>query len=466
MTTADPNLKHFYFMGICGTAMGAVAAALKDIGHRVTGSDSSVYPPMSDFLEGKGIEILQGYHAENVPTDADLIVIGNAMSRGNPEVEATLNQRLRYTSLPEVLKDFFLRGKRNLVVSGTHGKTTTSSILAWLLESANLRPNFMIGGIPGNFGKGSRMDGDSEFNVIEGDEYDTAFFDKRSKFVHYLPEIAIINNIEFDHADIFENIEAIKLTFRRMVNIVPGNGKVIINGDDQNCREVAEAAHTPLIKVGFEEGNDARITDVDFQQEGTRFRLQGVSYELPMVGEFNVRNAAMALTAAQQLGIDSESLRAGLTSFQGIARRQQLRGETSRGIKVIDDFGHHPTAMRQAITAIRTRYPTGRIWAVFEPRSNTTRRKIFQQELPLALSGADGVCITSVPNAEKFPADDRLDPDLIVAQLNQEGCRAFHEPNGDAIVERLKVEALPNDVILVFSNGGFDGIHGKLLEAL
>ncbi|MEM1296546.1 MAG: UDP-N-acetylmuramate:L-alanyl-gamma-D-glutamyl-meso-diaminopimelate ligase [Verrucomicrobiota bacterium] len=466
MTTGTTEKLHFYFMGICGTAMGAVAAALKDLGHHVTGSDANVYPPMSTFLESKGIEIVQGFVAENVPRDADLIVIGNAMSRGNPEVEATLNLRLRYASLPEVMKDYFLRGKRNLVVSGTHGKTTTSSILAWLLESSGKSPNFMIGGIPGNFGKGSRMDGDSEFNVIEGDEYDTAFFDKRSKFVHYLPEIALVNNIEFDHADIFDDLEAIKLTFRRMINVVPGNGTIVINGDDRNCLEVAEAAHSPVVKVGFDERNDLRITSVEYAAANSAFTLDGELLEIPMVGEFNVRNAAMAATAAKRAGLSWSEIRNGLQSFEGIARRQQLRGETERGIKIIDDFGHHPTAMRQALAAIRTRYPNNRLWAIFEPRSNTTRRRVFQEELPKALAAADGVCIASIPNPEKFPENDRLDPDLIVARLNGEGKKAFHEVDSDAIVERLKAEATDNDVVLVFSNGGFGGIHDKLLQAL
>ena len=458
--------KHFYFMGICGTAMGAVAAALKDIGHRVTGCDANVYPPMSTFLEGKGIQILQGFDADNVPADADVIVIGNAMSRGNPEVESTLNQRLRYASLPEVLKDYFLRGKRNLVVSGTHGKTTTSSILAWLLEFAGQNPNFMIGGIPANFGKGSRLGGESDFVVMEGDEYDTAFFDKRSKFVHYLPEIAIVNNIEFDHADIYNNIGEIKLSFRRMINIVPGNGVVVTNGDDQNSLDVCENAHSTVLRVGFGENCDRRIENVDYQPSATAFDLNGESFSLPMVGEFNVRNAAMALMAAQEAGIPIGVLREGLAKFEGIARRQQLRGETARGIKVIDDFGHHPTAMRLALTAMRNQYRDQRIWALFEPRSNTTRRKIFQEELPEALSGADGVCISSVPDPEKVSDDDRLDPDQIVAQLRAKGRSAFHEVDADAIVDRLETEAQDGDVIVVFSNGGFGGIHDKLLQAL
>lgn len=454
-------------MGICGTAMGAVAAALKDIGHQVTGSDAKVYPPMSTFLAEKGIEIKQGYDAANVPADADLIVIGNAMSRGNAEVESALNQRLLYTSLPEVLKEHFLRGKRNLVVTGTHGKTTTTSILSWLLEHAGKQPGFMIGGIPQNFGKGSRLGGESPFVVLEGDEYDTAFFDKRSKFVHYLPEVVIVNNIEFDHADIFDNLEQIKLSFRRLLNIVPQNGLVVINGDDKNCLSVAETCPAPVVKVGFGEGNDHRITAAEYAPEGSKFRLDGEPMFIPMDGEFNVRNAAMSSVAAAFAGLDTDEIRGGLEAFKGVARRQQLRGTTARGIQVIDDFGHHPTAMRQALTAMRKRFGAERrIWALFEPRSNTTRRRVFQDELPQALAQADGICISSVPDPEKFPEHDRLDPNRIVEALNVGDRRAFHEVDSDAIVERLKIEARDNDVIIVFSNGGFGGIHDKLLAAL
>ncbi len=461
---ADPE--RFYFMGICGTAMGAVAAALHDLGHQVTGCDAAVYPPMSTFLRGKGIEILDGFDPAHVAGEPGLVVIGNAMSRGNVEVEEVLNRRLRYASLPEVLKEYFLRGKRNFVVTGTHGKTTTSSILAWLFESAGLAPDFMIGGIPANFGKGSRLGSGSEFVVLEGDEYDTAFFDKRSKFVHYLPEVALVNNIEFDHADIFDSLEAIKLSFRRLLNIVPGNGLIVMNGDEHTCLDVARSAPAPVMKVGFDERNDCRISEVAYGRESSAFTLDGLRFEIPMLGEFNVRNAAMAVCAALHAGLEPDALVKGLASFQGVARRQQLRGETARGVKVIDDFGHHPTALRQALDALRNRFRDERIWAVFEPRSNTTRRRVFQDELPQALVAADGICISSVPNAEKFPEDDRLDPDLVVAHLRGAGRMAFHEPSADAIVDRLREEVRDGDVVVVFSNGGFDGIHDKLLGAL
>ena len=463
-TTEDP--RHFYFMGICGTAMGAVAAALQELGHRVSGSDHAVYPPMSTFLESKGIEILTPFAATNLPSDADFMVIGNAISRGNPEVEEVLNRKLAYVSLPEVLKEQFLRGKRNLVVTGTHGKTTTTSMLAWLLESAGAEPDFLIGGLPANFGMGCRLSGATDFVILEGDEYDTAFFDKRSKFVHYLPEVVVINNIEFDHADIFADLDAIKLSFRRLLNIVPANGVVVINGDDPNCREVARGCFARVITVGFSEDCEVRIQGAEYLPEASRFEIDGQICEIGMAGEFNVRNATMALTAARAVGFALEPSVHALRSFRGVARRQEIRGETARGVLVIDDFGHHPTAMREALAGMRRKFPGRRLWAIFEPRSNTTRRRVFQSDLPGALSGADGVCIASVPNPEKVAPENRLDPDLVARELVARGVEAYHEPNADAIVSRLAQQSREGDVLIVFSNGGFDRIHDKLLAAL
>ncbi len=459
--------EHFYFVGICGTAMGSVAAALKDRGYRVTGSDAKVYPPMSTFLEGKGIQIIDGFRESNIPEDADHIVIGNAMSRGNPEVEAILNRKLRYYSLPEVLRNFFLLGKRNFIVTGTHGKTTTTSLLAWLLEHGGKDPSFMIGGLPANFGQGCRLEYNSEFFVLEGDEYDTAFFDKRSKFIHYLPELAIVNNIEFDHADIFDDLKAVKKAFSHMVRLVPANGLLCVNGDDENVQAVvAEEAHAPVKKIGFGESCDAEITEVDYLPEGTSFTLEGERYQTPLLGEFNVRNAAMAVTAARFAGLDPDTIRAGLLAFKGIARRQEIRGETTSGIKVVDDFGHHPTAIREALTGMRRRFNGARLWAVFEPRSATTRRNVFQKTLPEALGLADGICISEIEDSSKVPADQRLNPEKVMADLRAMGKPAYYERDADAIVARLKDEAKPGDVIIVFSNGGFGGIHGKLLSTL
>lgn len=458
--------KHLYFMGICGTAMGSVAAAFRDAGYRVTGSDTQVYDPMKSFLERRGISILDGYKAENLPDDVDLYVIGNAQSRGNPEVEEVLRRKLHYVSLPELLREQILRGKRNLVVTGTHGKTTTSSLLAWILESAGRKPNFIIGGIPENLGQGARLTG-SDLTVLEGDEYDSAFFDKRSKFIHYLPELVIVNNLEFDHADIFDNLDAVKKTFGHLVRLVPENGIVLLNGDDANALEVFEKqGHSPMKRVGIGAACEARITEIDYRADGTAFALEGERYEMGMNGEYNVRNAAMAITAARFVGVAPETIREAVAAFRSVKRRQEVRGVTARGITIVDDFGHHPTAIREAIAGMRKRFDGARLWAVFEPRSNTTRRRVFQEALPEALGQADGVCLAAVARAEKLAEEERLDTDLLMKTLRDRGLPAFYEPDADAIVTRLEAEARDGDVIIVFSNGGFGGIHEKLLQNL
>ncbi len=444
--------------------MGSVAAALQERGFKVTGSDENVYPPMSKFLEEKGIALKEGYRAENIPADADVVVIGNAMKRGNPEVEAILNRKLFYLSLPEVLKSYFLRGRHNLVVTGTHGKTTTTALLAWIMEKAGRRPGYVIGGIPKNFGEGARLN-DSKYFVIEGDEYDTAFFDKRSKFIHYLPELLIVNNIEFDHADIFKNVDEIKLSFQRLLNIVPQNGMVVLNGDDPNCVEVAKDCLAQMIEVGFSKNCAQRIRDVAYSGESSRFKLGEETFEIPLIGEFNVRNAAMAAMAARFYDVPGKKIDSAFKSFAGIARRLELRGE-AQGVKVIDDFGHHPTAVAQTLQALRHRYRGHRLWAVFEPRSNTTRRAVFQQQLPEALKLADGVFISQVARLEQIPEDERLKPEKVVAAIAKAGLPAFYEQNADTIVDRIIPMLRPKDVVVVFSNGGFDNIHEKLLMRL
>src|SRR5438477_1972157 len=454
----------FHFIGICGTAMGSVAAALQKRGFKVSGSDESVYPPMSIFLQERGIKLHQGFAQENLPTDADVIVIGNAMKRGNPEVEAVLNRKLFYLSLPEVLKNYFLRGRHNLVVTGTHGKTTTTGLLAWIMEKAGRKPGYLIGGIPKNLGQGARLN-HSKYFVIEGDEYDTAFFDKRSKFIHYLPELLIVNNIEFDHADIFDDIEEVKLSFRRLLNIVPQNGMVVLNGDDRNCVEVAKDCLAQLIDVGFSENCAQRIRDVAYSSTGSRFKLGDDNFEIALVGEFNVRNAAMAATAARFYDVPKAKIGNALKSFSGIARRQEVRGE-ARGVKVIDDFGHHPTAIAQTLQALRHRFAGHRLWAIFEPRSNTTRRAVFQRQLPEALQLADGVFIAQVAKLEQIPEEERLKPEAVVDAIANSGRPAFYEENADAIVDRIVPMLRPKDVVVVFSNGGFDNIHEKLLKKL
>src|SRR5438876_521067 len=454
----------FHFLGICGTAMGSVAAALQERGFKVTGSGENAYPPMSTFLEKKGIALKEGYSAENIPANADMVVIGNVIKRGNPEGEAVLNRKLLYFSLPEVLKNYFLRGRHNLVVSGTHGKTTTTALLAWIMERAGRKPGYLIGGLPKNLGQGARLN-DSKYFVIEGDEYDSAFFDKRSKFIHYLPELLIVNNIEFDHADIFNNLDEIKLSFRRLLNIVPQNGMVLLNGDDANCVQVAKDCLAQMIEVGFSKNCAQRIRGVAYSSRGARFKLGEETFEVPLIGEFNVRNAAMAATAARFYEVPKTKIDNALKSFSGIARRQELRGE-ARGVKVIDDFGHHPTAIAHTLRALRHRYPGNRLWAVFEPRSNTTRRAVFQQQLPDALKLADGVFIARVARLEQIPEKERLNPLAVVDAISKTGRPGFYEENADSIVARIVPMLRPKDVVVVFSNGGFDNIHEKLLTRL
>src|SRR2546426_7212286 len=454
----------FHFIGICGTAMGSVAAALQERGFKVSGSDESVYPPMSTFLEERGIKLHQGYGEENIPSDADVVVIGNAIKRGNPEVEAVLNRKLFYLSLPEVLKNYFLRGKHNLVITGTHGKTTTTSLLTWIMEKGGRKPSYLIGGIPKNLGQGARLN-DSKYLVIEGDEYDSAFFDKRSKFIHYLPELVIVNNIEFDHADIFNNLDEIKLSFRRLLNIVPQSGMVVVNGDDPNSVEVAKDCLAQIVEVGFSKNCAQRIRDVSYSSGASRFKLGDDVFEIPLVGEFNVHNAAMAATAARFYDVPKTKIGSAFKSFAGIARRLELRGE-ARGVKVIDDFGHHPTAIAQTLQALRQRYRRHRLWAVFEPRSNTTRRAIFQQQHSEALKLADGVFISQVARLEQIPEAERLKPERVVAAIAKACRSSFYERIADAIVDRIIPMLRPKDAVVVFSNGGFDNIHEKLLTRL
>lgn len=455
--------RHVHFLGICGTAMGSVAAAMHDAGFAISGQDDKVYPPMSDFLRGKGIAIIEGYDPADIPA-ADLIVVGNAMTRGNPAVESVLNRKLPYASLPETLKHFFLRGRHNLVVTGTHGKTTTTSLLAWIFESAGRAPSYLIGGIPANLGQGACLR-DSQHFILEGDEYDTAFFDKRSKFVHYLPELVIVNNIEFDHADIYRDLDEIKTSFRRLLNIVPSEGMVLLNADDANCLDVARGCPAQVVEVGFSPNAGNRIRDVAHSPTGTSFSLFGERFTIPLSGDFNVRNAAMAASAAHSYGITAEEIRGAFSTFKGIKRRQEVRGVVN-GITVVDDFGHHPTAIRETIAGLRSRFPASRLWAIFEPRSNTTRRAVFQHDLPAAFADADGVFIARVARLDQLPENERLDPERVVADIASAGKPAFYEPTADDIIERLKPLAAAGDVVTVFSNGGFDGIHQKLLERL
>ena len=443
--------------------MASVAAALKERGIAVSGSDQGIYPPMSNFLEERGI-VARPFDEANLAHKPNLVVIGNAISRGNPEAEYALEHNLAYCSLPELLRHRFLRGKRSLVVSGTHGKTTAASLLAWLLEYNGLNPSFLIGGIPNNLGQGARFT-NSDWFVIEGDEYDTAFFDKRSKFVHYLPEAVVINNLEFDHADIFGSLAEIQTSFRRLINIVPRNGLLLANADDTNLLPLLGIDHCPVRRFGLGDNSDDLASGLAFSESGSEFQLGDTTFRIPMIGELNVRNALAALLLARYTGLSDEQVQSGFDTFKGIQRRLEIRGETD-GVIVIDDFAHHPTAIRETLKALGQRYPGRRVWAIFEPRSNTTRRNHFQSELAEALSLAKRVVVAEIARLEQVPEGERLDPARLMEDIRTAGTKADYLPTSDEIVTHVTVQAEPGDILCVLSNGGFGNIHQKLLAAL
>lgn len=458
------EIRSIHFVGICGTAMAACAAALQEKGYQISGSDQNVYPPMSTFLAERKIELVSGYAERNLAHRPDLVVIGNAISRGNPEAEIALDHKLRYCSLPELLKEFFIRGKRSLVVSGTHGKTTTTSLLAWVFEHSGLNPSYLIGGIPNNFGQGARFT-DSPWFIIEGDEYDTAFFDKRSKFLHYLPEVAIINNLEYDHADIFEDLGAIQTTFKRFINLVPRNGLLLANGDDPNLAPLLAVTHCPIKRFGLGESNSLRALNLRLGPTASEFETPSFKFHLDMMGELNVRNALGVIACARHCGLTNHEIQAAFDTFKGIKRRMEVRG-ISGGVEVIDDFGHHPTAIKETLRALRLKFPEQRLWAIFEPRTNTTRRNVFQAELVQAFADADRVVLAQVARLELLPLEERLDPVKLIYDLQTSGKIAAYLPDVDAIVDNVAKGATGGDVVVVFSNGGFGGIHAKLLERL
>jgi UDP-N-acetylmuramate: L-alanyl-gamma-D-glutamyl-meso-diaminopimelate ligase len=468
METMDTSSK-YYLIGICGTAMASLAGMLQAKGCRVEGSDTDVYPPMSDFLEGLGIHAYKGYRAENLAAaKPDIVVVGNALSRGNAEVEAVLDSGIRYASMAETVKELFIRGKNSIVVAGTHGKTTTTAMMSWVLDQAGRSPSFLVGGIAENFGKSFQVAEGPDF-VIEGDEYDTAFFDKGPKFLHYLPRIAMLKNIEFDHADIYADLEALKTSFRRLINIVPRSGLIVAGVDSPVVRELIPAAFSRVATVGIEYG-DWRAKNVESFAEGMRFEVwngetQVGEFSIPMLGAFNVRNALDVIVTAKELGLDNATLQAGLSTFKSVKRRLELKGEVN-GIRVYDDFAHHPTAVLETLRAVRQRYPQDRIWAVFEPRSNTCRRRIFEKEFINAFDPADAAVVARVFGASKLAPEDQLSPDRLVEGVSSRGKTAATFDTTAEIVEFVATQALPGDHVVIMSNGGFDGIHGKLLRAL
>jgi len=458
------QIRSVHFVGICGTAMAAVAAAMRRKGVQVTGSDQNVYPPMSTFLAERQIPVFPGYAEQNLTPRPDLVVIGNAISRGNPEAEYVLDHRMPYCSLPELLKHFFIRGKRSLVVSGTHGKTTTTSLLTWVFEHNGLNPSFLIGGIPLNLGEGARFT-DSEWFILEGDEYDTAFFDKRSKFVHYLPEVALINNIEYDHADIFPDLGAIQTSFRHFIRLVPRNGLLLANGDDANLAPLLNVSHCPVKRFGLGEGNAVQAFNIRYGPTATEFEIPSFKFHMNLMGELNVRNALGVVACAKHCGLKNHQIQSAFDTFKGIKRRMEIRGIVG-GITIVDDFGHHPTAIRETLRALRYKYPSQKVWAVFEPRTNTTRRNVFQAELAQAFADADAVLVAQVARLELLAPEERLDPAKLIRDLETEGKKAAYLPDADAIVEHLAKHAQGGEVVVVFSNGGFGGIHTKLLDRL
>jgi len=460
-----------HLVGICGTAMATLAALLKQRGYDVQGSDENVYPPMSNFLESERIPAFAGYDAKNVTDDIDLVIIGNAISRGNVELEAVLDRKQRYCSLPEAVRDHFLWSSRSVVIAGTHGKTTTTALAAWLLIYGGADPSVLVGGIARNLGaEGSsyRLGKGREF-VIEGDEYDSAFFDKSAKFLKYLPDIAVVNNIEFDHADIYADLEAIRLAFRRLVNLVPRSGLLLLGIDSVDAAAMKKFAQSRVQTFGFDPASDWRAEQITVSAEGQRFTVAQNSGRfadvmLPLFGAHNVRNALAAIAVAHEIGVPAPKIVEGLRTFKGVKRRLEISGEAG-GVTVYDDFAHHPTAIAETLAGLRAANPDRRIWAVFEPRSASSSRKIFQQDFAKAFGAADEVIIAPVFRTN-LPESDRLSSEDLVKDLRAAGQHARGPGSIDEIIETIVRERKSGDLVVFMSNGGFGGIHSRMLHAL
>jgi len=457
--------KHVHLIGICGTAMASLAGMLNERGFRVTGSDAAAYPPMSDFLTSLGIPVAQPFDPKNLSPTPDLVVVGNAISRGNVELEYVLDQRIPFCSLPQLLHDEFLRRKEVLVVAGTHGKTTTTSMLAWIFQSAGLEPSFLIGGIAENFGSSFSL-GKGKHFILEGDEYDTAFFDKGPKFLHYFPDSIILTSVEFDHADIYKDLEAVETSFKRLVNLVPRRGRVVAFDTGESVNRCVAKAFCPVERYGSREASDWRIADLRFEPARTTWTVvrggkASADFEFALAGDYNVFNAVAATALATSCGIPIEQVQQALQTFKSVKRRLEVKAEVN-GVTIIDDFAHHPTAIAGTLTALRGRYPGRRLWAILEPRSNTLRRNVFQHELAKSLSLADEIIVAGVFKSDAIPAAERLDLMAVGAELEQSGKRARIVSGVDGIVQIVAPELRTGDVVAILSNGGFDGIYEKL----
>ena len=460
--------EHVHLIGIGGTGMASTAGLFQQAGCRVTGSDGPLYPPTSTILAGMGVEVFEGYDAAHLTPAPDLVVVGNAVSRGNPEAEEMLDRRLPHLSMAAAIEQRFLAGRHSIVVAGTHGKTTTTAMLAWVLHHAGRNPGFLIGGLPIDLEASYRLGKGPAF-VIEGDEYDTAFFDKGPKFMHYRPDTALIGTVEYDHADIYRDEEEVRRVFRWLTNIVPRRGLLVRHEDCRTTVEVTSHAQSRVEGYGLSSGS-WRASSIEHAPDGTRFRVtrDGLDFAqvaLPMAGEYNVRNALAVIAAATEQGLSAREIASGLASFRGVRRRMEVKGDVG-GVVVLDDFAHHPTAIAETLRAVKQRYPGRRVWAVLEPRSGSLRRNVFQSRLAEAFDHADEVVLAQVFGAEQLAPGERLDPDRLVADLAARGRPTRFLPGVDAIVAHLADRVRPGDVITVLSNGGFGGIHGKLLEAL
>src|SRR5215813_8683850 len=456
--------QHVHLIGICGTAMAALAGLLRQRGFKVTGSDAAAYPPMSDFLHSMAIPVAQPYSEANLKPRPDWVVVGNAISRGNVELEYVLNERISFRSLPDTLYDFFLRTREPIVVAGTHGKTTTTSMLAWIFQAAGKDPSFLVGGISENFGSSFALRQGKHF-IIEGDEYDTAFFDKGPKFLHYFPQSAVLTSVEFDHADIYSDLEAVKTAFKRLVNLVPRKGKIVAYDANENVDECLARAFCSVERYGMREDSFWRVINLKFEAERTtwtvlRDQKEPVDFEFALAGEYNVLNATAAAAMAANFGIDPPLIVEALKTFKSVKRRLEVKAQID-GITIIDDFAHHPTAIGATLTALRVRYPNARLWAIFEPRSNTLRRRVLQRELVNSLGLADHVVITSIFKPEAVPENERLTVSSVVNALKRNGSQARELADADAIVAAVTPELQSGDVVAILSIRGFAGIYEK-----